>query len=130
MSMFGLPFHHIGIACQDIERAAEFVKRTYVIHSDSGTVFDPLQKAHLRLFNDGEPGAIELISGDTVSQFLKNQSTYYHVCFLTKDLAATIAKACSTGSILASGPKPALLFAMRKVAFIYTPIGLVEFLEE
>jgi catechol 2,3-dioxygenase-like lactoylglutathione lyase family enzyme len=128
--MFGLPFHHIGIACRDIERTAEFVKHCYVIKNDTGTIFDELQNAHLRLFNAGEPVAIELITGDPVAKVNAHNGTYYHVCYQTHDLEATLKQAIARGAIPVSSPKPAVLFNMRRVAFIYTPIGLVEFLEK
>ena len=128
--MFGLPLHHIGIACKDIERTAAFVKRSYAIKSDTGTIFDEIQNAFVRLFDVGETCAIELISGDAVSRVLEHGATYYHVCYATEDINATLVEAKKTGAILVSGPNPAVLFGMRKIAFVYTPLGLVEFVEK
>ena len=128
--MFGLPLHHIGIACKDIESTAAFVNRNYSVKSDTGTVFDEIQNAFVRLFDVGETCAIELISGNAVAKVLDHRATYYHVCYVTDDITATLAEAKKGGAILVSGPNPAVLFGMRKIAFIYTLLGLVEFLEK
>jgi len=128
--MFGLPFHHVGVACRDIDAAAAYVCEGYVVASDSGTVFDPLQDAEVRIFNAGQAGAIELVAGPVVAKLLKREMSYYHICYATPDLEATLAAARALGAIVTSEPKPAVLFGGRRVAFVYTPLGLVEFLED
>lgn len=128
--MFGLPLHHIGIACKDIERTAAFVKRSYRVKSDTGTVFDEIQNAYVRLFDVGGTAAIELVAGKAVEEIVERKATYYHVCYMTEDLDATLIEAMKGGALLVSGPKPAILFGMRRIAFIFTPLGLVEFLEK
>ena len=128
--MLGRPFHHIGIACADIDAAAEHVHRAYEVVSDTGTVYDPEQRAHVRLFNEGRPGAIELVAGPVVAALLARKTSYYHICYTTSDIEATLSQAAALGAIRISEPKPAVLFQGRRVAFVYTPLGLVEFLEE
>jgi methylmalonyl-CoA/ethylmalonyl-CoA epimerase len=127
--MLGLPFHHIGIACADMEATAAFVRRAFEVASDSGTVHDPIQNADLRLFNEGQPGAIELVSGPIVEKFVRKMS-YYHVCYTTPDIERTIADAKAIGAMSAGPVVPAVLFGGRRIVFMYTDIGLVEFLEE
>jgi methylmalonyl-CoA/ethylmalonyl-CoA epimerase len=127
--VFGLPFHHVGIACRDIDEAAAYYGSQYRVESDSGTVFDPLQNAQLRIFNVGTPGAIELVAGPVVEKLLRRDFTYYHICYTTPDLEATLERARTGGGRIASEPKAAVLFGGRRVAFVYTPFGLVEFLE-
>jgi len=127
--MLGLAFHHIGVACSDISAATEYVKAAYDIVSDSGTVHDPEQNADLRLFNEGSPGAIELVSGPIVASLLSRRTSYYHICYTTPDIRDTLQRARALGAIPVGPPKPAVLFQGRLVAFVYTPLGLVEFLE-
>ena len=127
--MLGLAFHHIGVACSDIDRAADFILRTHVIVSDTGTIFDSVQNAQVRLFNDRQPGAIELVSGPAVAKVLRHQTTYYHVCYATQDLGQTLDLARQAGMLLVSPPKEAILFGGRRVAFVFGPLGFVEFLE-
>jgi methylmalonyl-CoA/ethylmalonyl-CoA epimerase len=126
--MLGLPFHHIGIACADMEATAAFVRRAFTIESDTGTVHDPVQNADLRLFNEGQPGAIELVSGPMVEKFVRKMS-YYHVCYTTPDIERSIAEGKAVGAMPASEIVPAILFGGRRIVFMYTDIGLIEFLE-
>lgn len=128
--MLGRPLHHIGIACDDIEAAAGFILRAFNVSSDTGTLFDPEQNASVRLFNAGRPDAIELVTGPMVASLLAHRTSYYHVCYTTPDIAATLIEAKRAGALLVSPPKPAVLFGGRRVAFVYTPLGLVEFLED
>lgn len=128
--MFGHPFHHLGIACKNLETAATFVLRAFEIVSDSGTVDDPLLKARVRLFNEGLPCAIELVCGPAVEQLIKKQITYYHVCYTTPDIERSMHRAGALGAVTVVDPTPAVLFGGRRVAFLYTVLGLVEFLEE
>ncbi len=128
--MLGCAFHHIGIACSDIERSASYVTRLFEIKSDSGLVHDPEQNADLRIFNAGTAGAIELVSGPIVASVLARKQSYYHICYSTPDLRQTLKDARAAGALPVSPPKPAVLFAGRLVAFVLTPLGLVEFLQE
>jgi methylmalonyl-CoA/ethylmalonyl-CoA epimerase len=128
--VLGHAFHHIGITCADIEETAQYVRSAYSVTSDSGTIHDPLQNADVRLFNEGLPGAIELVSGPVVQELVKQDVTYYHICYSTGDLEASIASAKALGAVSVSPPTPAVLFGGRRVAFVFTRLGLVEFLEE
>lgn len=127
--MFSGPFHHLGIACEDLERGATFVQAAFEISSDSGPVYDPEQDATVQLFNAGSPSAIELVSGNAVKNIVRRGAFYYHVCYEVVDINASIARLSTMGGICARGPKPAILFDGRLVAFVLTPIGLVELLE-
>lgn len=127
--MLGHPFHHVGIACNDIEAAALYVNRAYHVRTDTGTVYDPIQDAYVRLFNEGTPGAIELVAGPAVATLLKRNTSYYHICYATPDIELTIQRAAAAGAMCVSPPQPAILFGGRRVAFVYTMLGLVEFVE-
>ena len=128
--MIGLKFHHVGVACEDLERAVSFVLSAYTIVSDSGTVYDPEQDAEVRIFNRDTAFAIELVSGNAVANIVRRGTTYYHLCYATPNIHASIAAACELGAICVREPKPAVLFEGRLVAFVFTPIGLVEFLQQ
>jgi methylmalonyl-CoA/ethylmalonyl-CoA epimerase len=128
--MLGHPFHHLGIACADIEAAAAYVRRAFEVVSDSGTVEDPLQNVRVRLFNEGLPGAIELVCGPPVERLIAKGLTYYHVCYTTPDIEASLSRLGALGAVPVSPPTPAVLFGGRRVAFAYTLLGLVEFLED
>lgn len=127
--MFGYTFHHVGIACDDIDSTAEFVRSTYDVLSDSGNVYDPEQDATVRIFNEDTAFAIELVAGKAVEKLIPRGTTYYHLCYAVPDIHAAIEKATGVGAICVRTPKPAILFGGRLVAFVFTPLGLVEFVE-
>ena len=127
--MFDLRFHHVGIACTDIERVAHFVGLVFDIASDTGTVYDANQGSNVRLLRDTSGMQLELISGKPVEKIVKKGGTYYHICFETPDMESAIAHFKKQGSLLVSPPTKAVLFDHRRVSFLYTVLGLVELLE-
>ena len=63
-----------------------------------------------------------------VDIFIEKNITYYHVCYEVENLEESIQT--FDKSIIISKPAEAVLFNNRRVAFIMTPIGIVELLEE
>jgi methylmalonyl-CoA/ethylmalonyl-CoA epimerase len=129
MASMNLKVHHIGIACQDMSATREFVRSTHEIVSDSGVVRDPLQKADVCLLGTAQGIHIELVSGEMVSNVLRKGMSYYHECCEVPGLEAAISELAAKGCVVASGPAPAVLFGGRRVAFLVTPMGLLELLE-
>ena len=127
--MVSLRFHHVGIACADLERAAAFVRAALEVASDSGPVFDPRQNATVRLFRDTDGAGVELVSGHAVVNLLPKGVSYYHTCYEVPDIVAAIDHFTARKCLLVSPPTPAVLFEMRKVAFVHSPLGLIELLE-
>src|ERR1700732_1218100 len=117
--MLGHPFHHVGIACADIEATGSYAREAFEIVSDSGTVEDPIQNARVRLFNEGLPRAFELVCGPAVEGLVRRGVTYYHVCYTTSDIEATMQRAKKLGAVTVSPPQPAVLFGGRRVSFMY-----------
>lgn len=124
-----LTFHHIGIACLDLEKTASSIVGMLGASEDSGKVFDPNQNASVRLLKIDEHLQIELVSGPVVEGVLRANGTYYHVCFQTPVLEEAIAGLQACGMLVVSPPKEAVLFSNRRVAFLFGPFGLVELLE-
>lgn len=50
------------------------------------------------------------------------------MCYEVPSVEKAVAEWYERGAVLVSPPKPALLFGGRLVAFVLTPLGLVEFL--
>ena len=73
---------------------------------------------------------LELISGKSVEDFLKRGISLYHVCYTVPDIHQAIADFVKDGVTVISPAKEAVLFAGKKVAFVYTPVGIIELLEE
>ena len=118
-------FHHLGIATDDLESGLEFVKRTFTVKKIHDEIYDEKQRASLVLI-ETEDLLIELVCGKAVESYVKRGVTYYHVCYEVDDMA----KALETiEGMTVSPPKEAVLFGKRRVAFVMTPLGMVELLE-
>jgi len=125
-----MKFHHIGIATKNIEKALTDYKSMHDVIYSSDIIYDEEQESYLAYVETNENVNIEFISGDKVKNLIEKGITFYHLCYTVDDLDASISSLRTSGAVLVSPPKPAILFGMRKVAFLYTPNGLVELLED
>lgn len=122
-------FHHVGIACKDIQETLEYVKNTFDVESVSKEVFDAKQNATLCMVDIKNGFKLELISGEVVKAFIKKRQYLYHTCYEVENIEAAIDQ-CSNNGVVLSQPKEAILFDNKRVVFIMTPIGLIELLEK
>ncbi len=125
-----MKFHHVGIACKDLDEAKKWVKATHVIKEEIGPIADDLQKASFITLRTQDGLLIELIAGEQVTNIIKRGVSLYHICYMVADLDQTIAGFVSNGALVISAPKPAALFNGKRVAFLNTAIGIIELLEE
>ena len=121
-----MKFHHIGVATQDLIVSLDFIKSNFEDVKHTDIVYDKLQDASLIMVSTRDL-SIELVSGNIVKNIIAKRQSYYHICYEVDDINAAINNFDS--SIVVSPPKEAILFNGRKVAFLLTPIGLVELLE-
>jgi methylmalonyl-CoA/ethylmalonyl-CoA epimerase len=126
MKYDAMKFHHIGIATKNIEKTLEWVTEHFQIINISDKVYDENQDAYVQMIETTDVN-IELVSGNIVEELIKKNITYYHVCYEVDNLQEAMTS--FTNSIVISSPTKAILFDNRKVAFLYTPIGIVELLE-
>lgn len=98
----------------------------------SEPVFDLEQRARLAML-DVAGVLFELVesNGDgPAAKWLERGVRLYHICFEVDNIDAELARACERGCVVASTPKPAVLFDGRRVAFVLDrEMGLVELLE-
>ena len=66
-------FHHIGIACKNIEESFSFLSKVHTVMSRTETIFDPLQNVNLCMVTVEDGTKIELVSGSTVESFIKKR---------------------------------------------------------
>ncbi len=121
--------HHIGIVCKNINIEKENINKIHKVKEISDIIFDEEQNANLCFIKIENGLSIELISGEQVKNIIKKGITYYHICYEVKDIYSKIKDLTGTGALLISPPKPARLFNMRKVAFLYVSYGVIELLE-
>jgi len=126
----GMRFHHIGIACRDIEEGKKNLQKLYSGIEFGQTVFDKEQDASLCMARVAGGLSLELIAGEPVRKLVEKNVSYYHLCFEVDDINGAIKEMTKNGAIMVSEPKPAVLFGSKLVAFLYSPTGLVELVEE
>jgi len=123
-----MKFHHIGIACRNIEEEIENIKKIHEVLKCSPVIFDPEQNAGLCFIQLKDGVNIEMISGKQVETILKRQIRYYHLCYEVDDIHEEIQKLLNENAFLISPPKPAILFNNRLVAFLNVSYGIIELL--
>lgn len=125
-----MKFHHLGIACRDINDTLQFVHDTRKVNQISEIIYDKNQDAYVCLVETDDGIDLELISGPKIQAFLKKGVHLYHTCWEVDDIQKAINELSSSGATLISEPKEAELFNNRLVAFLSTPIGFLELLED
>jgi len=123
-----MKFHHVGVACRNIDEEIVNISKIHQIIKKSLVVFDKEQNAELVLLTLSDGTNIELISGKPVETLLKKTITYYHLCYEVDDINLEIERLVNEHAFLISPPKPAILFDNRKVAFLNVSYGMIELL--
>ena len=129
MTINAYTFHHVGIATKDLTETYRFIEQVYPIVSKVGPLYDKNLGAELFLLNVEGAAAIELVCGPAVQGVLKRGNSLYHVCYEVDDIEAIVHRQKYAGALVIVPPRPALLFEGRRVSFVHSPIGLIEFLE-
>lgn len=121
-------FHHIGIACLNINETLNKIK--FLLPKkikQTEVIYDPNMKCYLQLISINENNYIELISGDIVQGYLKRSMNLYHTCFKVKSIEEAIKD--NKSFIPITKPLKAKLFDEKIVQFFHTPIGMIELLQ-
>lgn len=128
-----LRFHHIGIACHDIEATKPFYVALGYVASE--TVEDPIQNIFICFLDKLGMPKLELLAPvdeqSPVNRTLAASGvTPYHVCYEVEDLDATIKELKGQRFIRVSKPVPACAINNRRVCFLYNKdVGLIELVE-
>ena len=123
-------FHHVGIACRDIQKALQQLKKVHTIVDQSAIIYDELQDVSLCMVTVENGLKMEFVAGTTVEAFVKRGITKYHLCFECDNIDLEIEKLTANGAVMVSGPKPAILFGGKHVAFLLVSYGLLELLQK
>ncbi len=128
-----LHFHHIGIACRDIEKTLGFYR--VLGYEASAVTDDPIQQVRVCFLVKGGEPRLELLEpvGDDspVKRTLETAGvTPYHLCYEVEDITAAIDELRRQRFLLVSGPVPACAMDDRRVAFLFKKDnGLIELVE-
>lgn len=124
-----MKLHHLGIACSDIQETLRQVQSIFRVTGCSEITHDRKQNADLCMVYIEDSLPLELITGPVVQNLVRKGIMLYHTCWEVGDIEATLVRMCDVGWRVISEPKQAILFDSRRVAFLITPVGLVELLE-
>lgn len=124
-----MKFHHLGIATKDIKEGIKKANTLFNVLNCSDIIHDENQNADLCMLTTDCGLQIELISGITVERFIQRSHYLYHSCFEVDNLEEAIEQLVLSGGTVVSKPKPAVLFDMRRVAFVFCFMGIIELLE-
>jgi len=125
----GLDFKllHVGVAVPSLSPATELLSSLFGYMVVAGPFDDPIQKVTVSFLarSDKDVAEIELIAplGDdspVQSMLAKGNGGAYHLCFETSDIDAALAHARKNGCVVLAAPVPAVAFAGRRIAWIYT----------
>ncbi|MGN0739651.1 MAG: VOC family protein [Treponema sp.] len=126
-------FHHIGIACYDINETAQFyLSQGY---TKTETVYDPIQNVYICFLKKDSATCVELISPYNESSPIcknlqKNGVSPYHICYEVSDLEETVLELKKQKFLIVSKPAPAVAFGGSRVCFLFSKnVGLIELVE-
>lgn len=125
-------FHHLGVACRDIDRELEsWTRLGYRPEGDRFT--DPIQKIH-GLFIVGLGPRLELLSpageGSPIDGVLARGGKIYHQGFEAFDFDAALRDITAAGARVVQPPAPAVAFGGRRIVFAMTAsLNLIEIIE-
>jgi len=125
-------FHHLGVACRDIDRELEtWARLGYTAEGERFT--DPIQKIH-GLFIVGLGPRLELLSpagpDSPVDGVLARGTKIYHQGFEAFDFDAALRDLPASGGRIVQPPAPAVAFGGRRIAFAMTAtLNLIEIIE-
>jgi methylmalonyl-CoA/ethylmalonyl-CoA epimerase len=123
-------FHHVGVAVRNIQQAVASYQSLFDYKLIAGPFDDPIQNVSVCFLSRGEGDTtIELVAplgpNSPIDRILKKGGGTYHVCYQVPDMNAAIQHLTERGSLLLSGPVPAIAFEMREIAWLMTETELL-----
>ena len=123
-------FHHIGVAVRNLSTAISVYKNLFGYDSVLGPFDDPIQNVSVCFLSRSEGDTvIELVAplrlNSPIDGTLKKGGGAYHICYQVPDINAAIDHLTGQGSLLLSGPVPAVAFEMREIAWLMTETNLL-----
>jgi methylmalonyl-CoA/ethylmalonyl-CoA epimerase len=126
-------FHHIGVACKDINKELDSVK--FLGYQLAGDFFsDPIQGVR-GCFLNGPGPTLELLEdlpgSSTIKPWIDKGIKMYHLAFEATDLNSSIDSFKRNGALLVSVPKPSVAFDGREICFLMLKTRqLIELIEK
>jgi hypothetical protein len=135
LNRFGLEFHHFGLAVRDPAQSFRYLAA--LGYSEGATCFDAHQRVNLAMRHHDAMPDVEIIwPGDEpspIDRMLENRdSIIYHLCYISSDVAGSIAaiEAAGLDVLPISDPAPAPVFGGLEVSFYsILQFGIIEIIQ-
>ncbi|MFQ5644464.1 MAG: VOC family protein [Thiogranum sp.] len=127
-----MEFHHIGIACTDIEKETRY-HALLGYSAESSDFIDQAQGVRGRFLTGGGP-RLELLSpldgSNTLAPWIEAGTRMYHQAYTTCDIDRKVEELQSQRARLMVAPIPAVAFGGRRICFLMLPtMSLIELIQ-
>ena len=127
-----ITFHHVGVACQNLEVETE--RFSLLGYEPEGSDFTDFTQGVKGRFICGAGPRLELLQGlpgeGILTPWLKSGVKLYHLAYETPDLPMAVKNYQLQGAKLVVAPVPAGAFSGRSIAFLMLPnMLLIELIE-
>jgi methylmalonyl-CoA/ethylmalonyl-CoA epimerase len=129
-------FHHVGFVVTSISDSVKGFANVLHATWDEQIFHDPNQGVRVTFLKSKSAGdplweLVEPADGKSpVQSFASKGGGLHHVCYVVENLEQALADARSLGAVITRQPIPAVAFAGRRIAWIYTKNRLlIEYLE-
>lgn len=121
-------FHHIGIACDNLEKEMHCFSNLGYIQEGEDFV-DPIQGIRGRFIVSKNQPRMELLINygekGTLDPWLSRSTKMYHVCYEAPDFFNSISKLEKIGAKIIINPVSAIAFDNREITFLMLPNKLL-----
>jgi len=128
--------HHVGYVVRSISEVADRFAQSVATSWDQKIIQDPLQDAKVAFLAGivQEFPLVELVEpaseASPVTNFLKKGGGLHHLCYEVESLDKQLEFSQTIGGMIVRPPLPAVAFAGRRIAWVYTKDRLLlEFLD-
>ena len=128
--------HHVGYVVRSISEVADRFAQSVAASWDQKIIQDPLQDAKVAFLAGivQEFPLVELVEpaseASPVTNFLKKGGGLHHLCYEVESLDKQLEFSQTIGGMIVRPPLPAVAFAGRRIAWVYTKDRLLlEFLD-
>jgi len=132
LATLGFTFHHIGVACRDIEAEAKaWLMLGYV--AEAPDFEDPIQQVRGRFLVGAGPRLELLMQAGPQSPIpgiLRRDTKFYHMAYVGTAFDDAIAALRQKRCKITTDPAPAVAFGGRRIAFLILPnMNVIELVE-
>jgi len=126
--------HHVGFVVASIEQTVDGMARSLGLRWHGEVFADPIQRVKVTFLGEDGTPQVELVEPDAadspVGAFLARGGGLHHLCYEVGDLDAQLGEVRTARAIIVRQPAPAVAFAGRRIAWVYTRDKLlIEYLE-